>query len=217
LALATAGLVAGPTWGEDSIESERERTLYALGALMGRGLEPFALDAEELNVFYQGMRDEITGAELAVDVGAYQPKIRELQNERRAAAAAAEAAAAQAFLDAVATEEGVVRFDSGLLYEEREEGLGAAPEATSTVRVHYRGTLRSGREFDSSYARGQPAEFPLDRVIACWTEGLQKMKVGGKARFVCPGDLAYGPTGHPPSIPGNAVLSFDVELLAVVP
>lgn len=217
LALTAAGLCAGPALAEEALESERQRTLYALGALMGRGLLPFGLDAAELEVFYRGMRDEVTGAELSIDPRAYQEQIQGLQEERRAAASAKEAAAAQAFLDAVAAEEGVVRLDSGLLFDSHEEGTGASPAATSTVRVHYRGTLRDGKEFDSSYSRGQPAEFPLNRVIPCWTEGVQQMKVGGKARLVCPGEIAYGPTGHPPSIPGNAVLSFEIELLAVDP
>jgi len=217
LGLVVVGLLSGAARGEEALEDEQDQTFYALGALMGRGLNPFNFTPAELDVFYRGMRDQVLGAELAVDIHAYQAQIQALQAERREQAAALEAAAEEAFLEAVASEEGVVRFESGLLYDEKEEGSGASPEASSTVRVHYRGTLRSGREFDSSYSRGQPAEFPLDRVIACWTEGLQKMKVGGKARLVCPGKIAYGPTGHPPSIPGNAVLSFDVELLAVDP
>jgi len=207
-----------PAYADEGLEDEREKTIYALGAGMGRGLlAPFGFDAAELEVFYRGMRDQALGAELAVDIHAYQPRIEALLAERQAEAAAREAAAQQGYLDGIAAEEGVVRFDSGLLYEELEEGQGASPGPTSSVRVHYRGTLRSGKEFDSSYSRGQPMEFPLDRVIPCWTEGMQKMKVGGKARLVCPGDIAYGPRGNPPSIPGNAALSFEVELLAVNP
>ncbi|MDO5290665.1 MAG: FKBP-type peptidyl-prolyl cis-trans isomerase [Pseudomonadota bacterium] len=105
---------------------------------------------------------------------------------------------------------------SGLVYQSLKEGTGPSPAAADTVRVHYRGTLPdSGKEFDSSYARGQPAEFPLNRVIPCWTEGVQKMKVGGKAKLVCPPAIAYGSRGAGGVIPPNATLHFEVELLGI--
>jgi len=105
---------------------------------------------------------------------------------------------------------------SGLIYQTTKEGTGPSPTANDTVRVHYRGTLPdSGKEFDSSYSRGEPAEFPLRRVIPCWTEGVQKMKVGGKAKLTCPPSIAYGAAGAPPAVPPNATLVFEVELLAV--
>ena len=106
---------------------------------------------------------------------------------------------------------------SGLVYRVLKDGNGPSPVATDVVRVHYRGTFPDGREFDSSIARGQPAEFPLDRVIKCWTEGVQRMKVGGKAQLVCPPGIAYGERGTPGGpIPPNATLHFEVELLAIV-
>lgn len=104
---------------------------------------------------------------------------------------------------------------SGLVYKSLKDGKGAQPAATDVVKVHYRGTFPDGKEFDSSYGRGQPAEFPLNRVIKCWTEGVQKMKVGGKASLVCPPGLAYGERGMGP-IPPNATLHFEVELLEIV-
>ena len=104
---------------------------------------------------------------------------------------------------------------SGLSYLEKAAGKGASPAATDTVRVHYRGTLPDGTEFDSSIARGRPAEFPLDRVIKCWTEGVQMMKVGGKAKLTCPAAIAYGTRGAGGVIPPNATLLFEVELLAI--
>ena len=105
---------------------------------------------------------------------------------------------------------------SGLVYKSLREGSGPSPQATDRVRVHYRGTFPDGREFDSSHARGQPAEFPLNRVIPCWTEGVQKMKVGGKAALVCPPKIAYGERGTPGGpIPPNATLHFEVELLGI--
>ena len=106
---------------------------------------------------------------------------------------------------------------SGLIYESLKDGSGAQPTADASVQVHYRGTLMDGKEFDSSYKRGQPATFPLNRVIPCWTEGVQKMKVGGKAALVCPATIAYGERGTPGGpIPPNATLHFEVELLGIV-
>jgi FKBP-type peptidyl-prolyl cis-trans isomerase FkpA len=105
---------------------------------------------------------------------------------------------------------------SGLVYQSLKEGTGPSPAATDVVKVHYRGTFPdSGKEFDSSYKRNEPTEFPLNGVIPCWTEGVQKMKVGGKARLVCPANIAYGDQGRPPAIPGGATLVFDVELLEI--
>ena len=105
---------------------------------------------------------------------------------------------------------------SGLVYESLKDGTGAAPKASDTVRVHYRGTFPdSGKEFDSSIARGQPLEFPLSGVIPCWTEGVQKMKVGGKAKLICPPAIAYGARGAGGVIPPNATLHFEVELLGI--
>ena len=131
----------------------------------------------------------------------------------------AAAISATAVLPAVALAQGAaapVTTKSGLIYQSTKEGTGAQPTAADTVRVHYRGTLPdSGKEFDSSYSRGEPAEFPLKRVIPCWTEGVAMMKVGGKAKLTCPPAIAYGERGAPPAVPGNATLVFEVELLGV--
>ena len=104
---------------------------------------------------------------------------------------------------------------SGLIYQPITEGSGAAPVATDTVKVHYRGSFMDGREFDSSYKRGEPTEFPLNRVIPCWTEGVQLMKPGGKARLTCPPAIAYGERGAGGAIPPNATLQFEIELVSV--
>lgn len=106
-------------------------------------------------------------------------------------------------------------FPSGLSVLTVKEGSGANPKASDVVNVHYRGTLADGKEFDSSYKRGQPIEFPLNRVIPCWTEGVQKMKVGGKAKLTCPPDIAYGSRGAGQAVPPNATLTFEVELLGI--
>jgi FKBP-type peptidyl-prolyl cis-trans isomerase FkpA len=104
---------------------------------------------------------------------------------------------------------------SGLVYTELKAGTGPSPGPRDRVKVNYRGTLDDGKEFDSSYKRGQPAEFGLNQVIPCWTEGVQKMKAGGKAKLVCPASIAYGDRGHPPVIPPGATLTFEIELLSV--
>jgi FKBP-type peptidyl-prolyl cis-trans isomerase FkpA len=120
--------------------------------------------------------------------------------------------------DLVATnakEAGAVVTASGLVYKSLRDGSGASPVATDVVKVHYRGTFADGKEFDSSYKRNEPAEFPLNGVIPCWTEGVQKMKVGGKAKLTCPAAIAYGSRGAGGAIPPNTPLQFEVELLSI--
>jgi len=131
------------------------------------------------------------------------------------AASAQQAPTAAEPLAAAAAEKGAVVTPSGLVYRALEEGKGDSPAPADTVRVHYRGRFPDGREFDSSYSRGQPASFPLNRVIRCWTEGVQRMKVGGKAKLTCPAAIAYGERGAGNVIPPNAVLQFEVELLGI--
>lgn len=126
-----------------------------------------------------------------------------------------DAAASGAYLERAASEPGAVKTSSGLIFRELSAGSGASPAATDVVKVNYRGTLTDGTEFDSSYKRNEPIEFPLNQVIPCWTEGVQRMKVGGKARLVCPSGIAYGDAGRPPVIPGGATLVFEIELLDV--
>lgn len=119
-------------------------------------------------------------------------------------------------VDKAAAEPGAQKTESGMVYRTLKEGTGPSPKATDTVRVHYKGTFPDGKEFDSSYQRGEPTEFPLNRVIKCWTEGVQRMKVGGKAKLTCPPALAYGERGAGGgAIPPNAVLQFEVELLSI--
>ena len=119
-------------------------------------------------------------------------------------------------LNAVAADAKETKTASGIVITTLKDGSGASPKSTETVKVHYRGVLENGKEFDSSYGRGQPATFPLNRVIPCWTEGVQTMKVGGKAKLVCPAKLAYGSRGVPGTIPPDATLVFEVELLEIV-
>lgn len=125
------------------------------------------------------------------------------------------ATAQQAVLDAAAKEAGAVVTSTGLVYRALKEGSGTQPGATDTVKVHYTGTFPDGKAFDSSYTRGKPIEFPLNRVIPCWTEGVQRMKLGGKAKLTCPSQIAYGERGAGGVIPPNATLVFEVELLGI--
>ena len=130
--------------------------------------------------------------------------------------AGAAQAQSSAAASAAAKEPGAEVTASGLVFRSLKEGNGGSPQASDTVRVHYKGTLPDGKEFDSSYGRGQPAEFPLNRVIPCWTEGLQKMKTGGKAKLTCPPEIAYGSRGAGSAVPPNATLNFEVELIKVM-
>ena len=134
------------------------------------------------------------------------------------AAAAVMASAQGRLAGAMKATASSVTSSTGLVFKLMKAGSGASPQATDTVKVHYRGTFPDGKEFDSSYKRGQPAAFPLNRVIKCWTEGVQKMKVGGKAKLTCPAAIAYGERGTPGGpIPPNSVLKFEVELLGISP
>ncbi len=196
-------------------QTEDQKTLYALGLSIGRSVAVFGLTAEELEFVKAGITAEATGQKPAVEITTYGPKIQQLAMARQAAKSAGEKEKGKAFLEKAAAEEGAVKTESGLVYKETQAGTGASPQATDVVRVHYKGTLIDGKEFDSSYKRGEPATFPLNGVIRCWTEGLQKMKVGGKAQLVCPSEIAYGDRGAPPDIPGGATLIFEVELLDI--
>jgi FKBP-type peptidyl-prolyl cis-trans isomerase FkpA len=194
--------------------TDEEKTLYAIGLAVQRSLRQFDLSAPELALVLRGVSDGGAGKP-AVDVDEYGPRIQGLANARASRVADREKATSAAYLAKAAAAAGAVRTETGIVYTELTAGSGASPLASDTVRVHYRGTLITGTEFDSSYARNEPAEFPLGGVIKCWTEGLQRMKVGGKARLVCPSDVAYGDRGNQ-TIPGGAALIFEVELLGIV-
>lgn len=194
--------------------TDDQKTVYALGLSIHRSLLPFDLSPAELEIVKQAISDAAAGKP-AVDLNEWGPKIRPLQQSRSGRSAQREKALSGEFLTKAAAESGAVKMPSGLIYRELTPGTGESPKATDTVKVHYRGTLINGTEFDSSYKRNQPAQFQLNGVIKCWTEGVQKMKVGGKSKLVCPSDLAYGDQGQPPLIPGGATLVFEVELLGI--
>lgn len=197
------------------LASEDEKILYAVGLAISQQLGQFGFSEQEIGFVLRGVKDAALGNEPQVDLMQYGPKLQTFATERLAKAAAAEKAKAGAYLEKAAAATGAQRSESGLIYTELTAGSGASPAASDTVTVHYKGTLQDGTPFDSSIDRGEPTTFPLTGVIKCWTEGLQKMKVGGKARLVCPSDIAYGDQGRPPAIPGGAVLIFEVELLGI--
>ena len=194
--------------------TDEEKTIYALGLSVSRSLRPFALSPAELDIIRRALTDADAGKP-AIELEVWGPKIQGLANARAIVVAQREKEASAAFADSAAKEPGAIRTASGLVYQELTPGTGASPTAADTVKVHYRGTLIDGTEFDSSYKRNEPAQFPLGGVIKGWTEGVQLMKVGGKSRLICPSDLAYGDQGRPPTIPGGATLIFEIELLEV--
>ncbi len=227
LALATALALSGchaapppekPEAAKEAVglETDEQKTLYALGLVISGNLGQFALSEAELAAVAAGMTDGVLGREKKVDINVYGPKIRDLAQARAQAAAAVEKKNGGAFLAKAAAEEGAAKTPSGLVFKEVRAGTGAAPTATDRVKVHYTGTLTDGTVFDSSVQRGTPAEFTLSQVVPCWSEGLQRMKVGGKARLVCPSEIAYGDRGAPPRIKPGATLVFEVELLDIV-
>ena len=193
--------------------SEDDKIIYAVGLSVYRNLGQLDLSPAEVEIVAKAIEDAAKGKP-AVDIDTYGPKINTLASARASRVTARTKAASTEYLTKAAAEPGAVKSDSGLIYKEIKAGTGASPKASDTVKVNYRGTLTDGTEFDSSYKRNMPAEFPLNQVIKCWTEGVQKMRVGGKSSLVCPSDLAYGDQGRP-GIPGGATLVFEVELLDV--
>jgi len=214
-ALALSTTACNKLGGSAKVETEDQKTLYAVGLMLGRNLSAFNLTPAELEIVKQGIADQVGGKKPIVALETYGPKINTLMRSRADARATAEKAKSKGFLAEAAKEAGAEQLPSGMVFKSLTAGTGDTPKATDRVKVHYRGTLTDGTEFDSSFKRGQPAEFPLNGVIPCWTEGLQKMKVGEKAKLVCPSNIAYGDMGRPPSIPGGATLVFEVELLEI--
>ncbi len=196
------------------LETDEQRTLYALGVALGRNVSDFELTGQELEIVTMGLRDGALDAPYQVDMDVYGARIQELANQRISAVANDEKQASAAFAAEIANESGAEVFESGLIVVPMVEGDGEFPTAADTVRVHYHGTLRDGTVFDSSVDRGETIAFPLSGVIPCWTEGVQKIRVGGKSKLVCPSDIAYGDSGTP-GIPGGATLVFEVELFAI--
>jgi FKBP-type peptidyl-prolyl cis-trans isomerase FkpA/FKBP-type peptidyl-prolyl cis-trans isomerase FklB len=211
LVAAWAAAAAGPEPTTDD-----QKTLYALGIAVSQSLAAFNLSEAELEMVKAGLTDGVLHKTPKADLQTFGPKIQRLQQSRLAAMGAEEKRSGQAYLDKAAAQAGASKTASGLVITTLKPGAGTSPKATDKVKVHYHGTLTDGSVFDSSVQRGEPATFPLNGVIACWTEGVQLMKVGGKSRLVCPPNLAYGDRGAPPRIKPGATLVFEVELLDIV-
>jgi FKBP-type peptidyl-prolyl cis-trans isomerase FkpA len=188
--------------------TDDQKTIYALGLSIYESITPFSLSPAELELVKKAMTDAAAGKP-ALDLKVQGPKIQPLATARTKATS-------KAYLDKAAVQPGAFKLPSGVIYREERAGTGASPKASDTVRVNYRGTFTDGREFDSSYRGGQPFTTPLTRVIPCCTEGVQKMKAGGKAMLTCPSEVAYGDQGQQ-GIPGGSTLIFEIELLAINP
>lgn len=205
-------LLAVPAWAAQP-QTEDQKALYALGADLAKKLSIFNLSADEFDFVKQGMSDAAAGKKLDAEPEAYQQAIGVLFQTRMLATAQKQKELSKPFLEKAAKEKDAQKMASGLIYQPIKAGTGAQPKSSDVVKVHYTGTFIDGKEFDSSVKRGQPLEFQLGQVIPCWTEGLTKMKVGGKAKLICPSDIAYGDQGRPPIVPGGSTLIFEVELL----
>jgi FKBP-type peptidyl-prolyl cis-trans isomerase FklB len=200
-----------------------DKVSYALGLGIGQQLAQMGAQELDINDFAQAIKDVISGAELKVQhreaqqiVQEYFARQEQKLNAQRAEQGKAQKVAGEKYLQENAKKEGVVTTKSGLQYKVLSEGSGKQPTAKDTVMCHYEGFLIDGTVFDSSVQRGEPATFPLQQVIAGWTEGLQLMKEGAKYRFFIPYRLGYGEGGAGASIPPFATLIFDVELIQVV-
>ena len=210
-------LAAGTAWAQaPELTTDEQKTMYAVGFLFGQNLANFGLSEADMELVKAGLADSGLKRPARVDMQVFTPKVRELQAARSRERAEAEKKAGQAFIAKAAAEPNSSKTGSGLVMTTIKAGDGAAPAATDKVKVHYTGKLVDGTVFDSSVQRKEPATFPLNGVIPCWTEGVQLMKVGGKSRLVCPAALAYGDRGAPPRIKPGATLVFEVELLEIV-
>jgi FKBP-type peptidyl-prolyl cis-trans isomerase FkpA len=202
-----------PAFAASDPSTEEQKALYAIGVHIAKQLEFFNFNADEFEFVQQGIADKVNGKKILADPDAYKQQISELAQARVKISADKEKAKSKEFLENAAKEKGAQMTDSGLIYIQIKAGTGKQPKSTDVVKVHYTGNLIDGKIFDSSVKRGQPVEFPLNQVIKCWSEGVSKMKVGGKAKLVCPSTIAYGDEGRLPVIPGGATLVFEVELL----
>lgn len=228
--LAVAGCSEGAKKEEAKapvLKTEIQKQAYGLGASIGsymqRNLDEhdklgLALDKEIIvRGFVDSMNDKavIEQEEIQTLLTNLEQTMKTKQQEMAVKEAKESLDFGLKFLEENAKKEGIQVTESGIQYSVLTEGEGEKPVATDTVKVHYKGTFLNGDTFDSSYDRGEPAVFPLNRVIRGWTEGVQLMSVGSKFKFTIPSDLAYGPNGNPPRIPGNSVLQFEIELLEI--
>lgn len=214
-------VISGSVSVAATLETEAEKTGYALGMNIGQNMKMQQLEidpdqvAAGLLAAYKGESTLLSDEEMTQILMAFQQQMQQREMQLMAAESARNIEASRVYLEENSRQEGVVTTESGLQYKILDEGKGTSPQPDSTVDVHYRGTLVDGTEFDSSYSRGEPATFPVGNVIPGWTEALQMMKEGAKWEITVPAELAYAEQGAPPVIPPNAALIFEVELLKV--
>lgn len=203
-------------------KTDDEKALYSMGVIVSErfGFQTYGLTDQEFAMLKAGIDDGTHGKPKIEpeEIEKLMPKIQEFATKRLEAAANKNKDDGVAYLAKAEKESGAVKLPSGVIVKVTKEGTGALPTATDTVKVMYEGKLINGKVFDASakHPGGGPDEFPLNQVVPCWGEGIQQLKVGAKATLTCPSDAAYGPQGQPPTIPGNSVLIFDVELLEIV-
>ena len=200
---------------KDPFKNDEERQIYTIGYLMGRNVAPFGLSPAEAKIAQAGLADSALGKPPLVDIRFHQSRVNDMLAKRMGDAASTEKAKGKIYEDKFVKEKKPQAIPGGGWYLEIAPGTGPIPGKTETVKVHYLGTTVDGAKFDSSYDRGAPTEFALNGVIKCWTNGISMMKAGGKAKLVCPSDVAYGDPGRPGIKPG-ATLIFEVELVEIV-
>jgi len=208
---------AGPRAAAAPGGNSNDQLFYALGVLLSQNLTTFDLSEHEFRQVLRGFTDGFRHHAKLEDAQSRIPALQGVQRERGLLLMQRQKTAGAAYLAKVAARPGARRTPSGLVYMPVVQGTGAAPQPTDRVTVQYTGKLIDGTVFDSSVRRGKPATLPLVGIIPCWREALQLMKVGGKARVICPSNAAYGDRGRPPVIPPGATLDFQIELLAVMP
>lgn len=221
LLLLSAILLVLPLAGCTDLNTDKAKVSYAIGQDIGRSIAQFK-DAIDLSALKQGLEDTLAGKEPKLDpvegrrvLQEFQKNAMAMMGEKNKADGERNLKEGKEFLEKNAKMPGVTVTKSGLQFMTLTPGTGASPKASDTVKVHYKGTLLDGKEFDSSYQRGEPAVFGVGQVIKGWTEGLQMMKVGGKYKLFVPSDIAYGERGAGNMIGANATLIFEVELLGI--
>jgi FKBP-type peptidyl-prolyl cis-trans isomerase FkpA len=212
LALLVPGVACQRDNAPVTPRTEEQKLLYALGVHMGRGQAVLQLTSAELEYVFQGMREQALREQRAMELE-ISDELAELARRRMEQQAAREKEKARPFLEQVAREPGVVKTESGLLFRSLAEGTGPSPSATDRVKVHFRGLRMDGGEFENTYQKDKPFEFQVGRVLPCLTEAVQRMKPGGKARLVCPSELAFGDAGLGEAVAGGAPVVFELELL----
>ena len=206
-------LLAVPAFASSDPSTDEQKALYAIGVTIGRQLEFFAFTADELDYVQQGIADKANGKKVIAEPEAYGRQISELAQTRMKIAVDKEKGKSKDFIENAAKEKGAQKTESGLIYIPIKAGTGKQPKSTDMVKVHLIGSFIDGKEFNNTEKQpGQPVEIPLDKAFKCFSEGISKMKVGGKAKLVCPSEIAAGDMGSPPAIPGGATLVFVIEL-----